>query len=69
MDTQQKIAFLQDAAVICSTDDEPMRVNYVDEEGVHCTGEESGEDYHIEFEDVDFKNWIFYKLVKMEIPE
>lgn len=69
MNRAQKERFLSEAAIICPVDEESMRINYVDEKGVHVTGEESGEDYLIDVDDVDFENSIFYKLQEMEIPQ
>lgn len=71
MNTKEKIAFLREAAVICPTDDESMRINLVDddEKRVYCEGEETGESYCMELSDIDFKNWVFYKFEKMECPE
>jgi hypothetical protein len=70
MNTEEKIAFLREAAVICPTDDESMRIDLVDDDGnVHCEGEETGESYSLDLSEIDFKNWIFYKFEKMECPE
>jgi len=47
---------------------EGIRVDYVmDKEDYFAgTGEETGEEYRIEFADVDLENDMFYKLVLME---
>jgi hypothetical protein len=71
MTTQEKIAFLQDVAVICPVDGEAMGIDFVDGEElqVHCEGKVTGESYCIELSEVDFKNWAFYKLEQMKNPE
>jgi hypothetical protein len=70
MNIEEKIAFLREAAVICPTDDESMRINFVEDDGkVYCEGEETGENYCLELSELDFKNWIFYRFTKMETPE
>jgi hypothetical protein len=71
MDIQDKIAFLQDIAVICPVDGESMGIDFVDDEEmqVHCEGKVTGESYCIELSEVDFKNWVFYKLEQVKYPE
>lgn len=69
MNRAQKERFLSEAAIICPLDEEAMRINYVDDGNVYATGEESGEEYTIDVDDVDFENSIFYKLQEMEIPQ
>ena len=69
MNRSQKERFISEAAIICPLDDEAMRIDYVYDGNVYVIGEESGEDYVIDINDVDFENSIFYKLQKMEIPQ
>ena len=48
------------------TNCEAIRVRGSDEENMYGTGEESGLEYTVNFEDVDLKNDMFYEFVLME---
>ena len=69
MSKYEKVCELANAAAIyVPFDAEGMRIiAVVVEDGCfYAEGEESGEDYRIEFEDVDLEQDMFYKLTLME---
>ena len=65
MNIQQRIAFFKEIAVMvpAGTNDESMRIDYVDEETVYATGEDTGEQYSLPLEEIDMNDYIFYQLV------
>jgi len=64
------ISMVGEACVYIPFNCEAMRIEaVVFEDGVfYGTGEESGEQYRVEFTEVDLDNDMFYKMVLMEIP-
>jgi hypothetical protein len=67
-DMSKVIDIVEAAYVYIPFDSEALRINHIDrEEGVfYSTGEESGDDIVVNFEDVDLERDMFYKLVLMD---
>lgn len=69
MSDTKLIEFLSSIAVMVpSNGDEAMQVDVVDpeERAIYCTGEESGEQYYIGFDDFNPDDYMFYKLQLVE---
>lgn len=67
-----KVEFLQRIAIYCPNDNtEAMQIDYVDidENALYGTGEESGEQYHVNIDEINFAESLFYKLVLVEYKE
>jgi hypothetical protein len=58
---------LERTAVYIQENGEGIRINYCDEEQFFGTGEESGEEYAISYDEVDLKTDMFYELKLIEI--
>lgn len=72
MTNEKLITFLSDISVIVPiADEEAMRVDLVDsdENSVYCTGEESGEQYYIDIDELNVEEYMFYKLQLVEPPK
>jgi hypothetical protein len=71
-DNDHKSRVLAATVLYCQHSDgedvETMRVSFVDNEAMqlHVTGEESGEEYAIEFDDIDLRNDLFYTTVRLD---
>ena len=74
---QKRVLMLaSQAAIYIPADCEGIRIDYWDTEldddtrecFIYGTGEESGEEYRIDFNDVDLDTDMFYKLTLMEVP-
>lgn len=66
--TDQIRRVVQDANVYCSSKDmESIRIDYTEWDYFLGTGEESGEEYQVFFEDIDLDQDSFYKLVSVDI--
>ncbi len=67
-DHSKLIRILGEASVYCSLENEDMRIDYHDNDTQTfvCTGEETGEEYCIKYDEVDLDNDRFYKLTLME---
>lgn len=69
MSDTKLIEFLSSiAAMVPNNGDEAMQVDVVDpeERAIYCTGEESGEQYYIGFDDFNPDDYMFYKLQLVE---
>jgi len=56
---------IQNASVYIPFNCEGIRINNCDEESFTGTGEESGEEYSVEYDEVDLANDMIYRLVLM----
>ena len=67
-DIETVINLVESAYLYIPYDCEALRINHTDrEEGVfHTTGEESGDDIVVSFEDVNLDTDLFYKLILMD---
>lgn len=67
-DIETVINLVESAYLYIPYDSEALRINHTDrEEGIfYTTGEESGDEIAISFEDVDLERDMFYKLVLMD---
>jgi hypothetical protein len=72
MSDTKLIEFLSGIAIIVPhADEEAMQVDVVDpeERAIYCTGEESGEQYYIGFDEFNPDDFMFYKLQLVEFPK
>jgi len=72
MNTEQLKALLNSCNVMVPhADEESMRIDFVadDENAVYCTGEESGEQYFIDLNDIDVNDYRFYRLQLVDVLE
>lgn len=69
MDIEKRIAFFNEVALIVPTGslDEAMRVDVVDggEQVIHTTGEDTGESYQLNLNEIDMNEYIFYQYVSV----
>jgi hypothetical protein len=67
-DIETVINIVESAYLYIPYDSEALRINHTDrEEGLfYTTGEESGDDIVVNFEDVNLETDLFYKLVLMD---
>ena len=67
-DMSKVIDIVEAAYVYIPFDSEALRINYVDRDTgmFFTTGEESGDEIAISFEDVDLERDMFYKLTLMD---
>ena len=69
MDIEKRIAFFNEVALIVPTGslDEAMRIDVVDggEQVIHTTGEDTGESYQLNLNEIDMNEYIFYQFVSV----
>ena len=67
--TEKICSTFQEAALYIEEGSEAMKIDYVEEDECYalCTGEETGEQYRVYFENVDLETAMFYKYVLMEV--
>lgn len=67
-DLEKVIRMIDASYLYIPYDHEALRINYMDTDTglFHTTGEESGNEIAISFEDVDLERDMFYKLVLMD---
>ena len=69
MDIEKRIAFFNEVALIVPTGslDEAMRIDVVDggEQVIHTTGEDTGESYQLNLNEIDMNEYIFYQYVSV----
>lgn len=61
---------VQMSNIYCSArEQECIRIDYTEDEDNYFigTGEETGEDYHVEFEEIDLDEDSFYQLVPVDV--
>ena len=66
--TEQIRQVVLESLIYCSAaDQESIRIEYTDEENFVGVGEESGQEYTVEFDEIDLDQDTFYKLVPVDI--
>lgn len=64
-------ALLSDTTIIVphNEDDEAMRVNFIVDDEIYLTGEDTGEEYAIGLEEFDVEDYKFYRLSIIDIDD
>ena len=67
MNIEQRISFFRSIAVMAPVgDDEAMRIDHIDESDnsavVYMTGEDTGEQYCMDIEEILMDDYVFYQL-------
>jgi uncharacterized membrane-anchored protein len=60
---------IADTALYFQKDAEGIRLHYLEDNYFVGEGDETGEEYWIEYTDVDLKNDMFYKVVLMDLGD
>ena len=70
-DIEKLKAMIEAAYIYIPYDSEALLINYYDHEAgtFHTTGEESGDEIQIEYEEVDLKRDMFYSLKLLDIND
>lgn len=64
---QVRQVVLESNVYCSSSDQESIRIDYTEDTYFVGNGEETGEDYRVEFEDIDLDRDTFYKLVLVDV--
>jgi hypothetical protein len=56
-------AMAEQALIYVPQDSESIRISHCEEDAFYGTGEDSGDEYKIHYEDVNLNQDLFYKLV------
>ena len=70
-DIKKVIRMIDAAYIYIPYDSEALRINYVDTDTglFHTTGEESGDEIAVSFEDVDLEKDMFYSLKLLDLGD
>jgi len=70
-DLEKLKAMIEAAYIYIPYDSEALLINYYDHEAgtFHATGEESGDEVQIEYEEVDLAKDMFYRLKLLDIND
>ena len=69
MSIEKVKAIVERSAIYVPIDCEGIRISYCDDEMFYGTGEETGEEYSLEYGEVDLENDLFYELKLVDIDE
>jgi hypothetical protein len=68
MSIEQLKALLAETAVMVPVnEDEAMKVDYVTETEVYCTGVDSGNEYAIGFDTINVDDYVFYRYTAIDL--
>lgn len=71
--TQEELVLVKkivsDAAVYVPADSEGIRIHYLEDDYFVGEGDETCDEYQVEYSEVDLENDMFYKIVMMDIGD